>query len=176
MPMMPMTARSSRSENPLPRSISSPKWGRHDGGPGRSAISRVGVGLRSLRGPRLAWAANLRSESGLAFHGDVGAEALERLVAEPFHLHQIGRLLEVAVFLPVIDDPLCGSSADAGEQRELRDVGGVDVDHAARSRLLRSERGEADGGNDNCREKNGEGLPHDLVSPFVVWVLVWVLV
>src|SRR4029077_10902946 len=106
MPMIATTAVSSSSENPLRRSMSllsrvagrgsrcansearSAKWGRHDGGPGRSAISRVGVGLRSLRGPRLARAANLRSESGLAFDGDVGAEALERLVAEAFHLHQ----------------------------------------------------------------------------------------
>src|SRR5213593_4203504 len=96
------------------------KWGRHVGGPGAGGlIGRVEVGLGSLRGPRLARTADLRSQGGLPFDRDVGAEAFERLVAEAFHLHQIGRLLKGAVLLPVVDDALCGANADAREQREL---------------------------------------------------------
>src|SRR5438876_619635 len=155
--MIVTTARTSSRENPLSRSMSSPFAGRGSrfacdqrfatrdprkvGPPRRrpragGLMGRVEVGLGSLRGPRLARAADLRGQSGLPFDRDVGAETFETLVAEAFDLHQIGRLLEGAMLLPVVDDALCGPGADAREQRELRDVRSVDVHHTARCRTV----------------------------------------
>src|SRR5439155_20363044 len=65
------------------------------------------------------------------------------------------------VLRAVVDDALRGFRAYARKKRELRDVGGVDVDDARR-RAGRSLGGEcrADGDKEKCCNEKGEGLPH----------------
>src|SRR5579859_7110024 len=166
MPMMAMTVSSSSSVNPLRRTFP-PMWR-----PSRFARTASGqdgeAGLRSLRDARLAGRFDLLGERGLAFDRDVGAEALERLAAEAFDLHQIGGFGERAVCRAVLDDPLRGLHADARQKLQLRGIRRVDVDHAGRrgGRLrVRRERGSGDRGNEKDGDEKGEGLSHG-VSPF----------
>ena len=94
---------------------------------------------------------------------DVGREALERLLADAADQHQVLRVLELAALLAVLDDARGHGGADAGEQLQLIDAGGVDVDHA----LGRGEGGQGadQGGEDECGsdETDLEAL-HGLLS------------
>src|SRR5438552_1828238 len=100
-----------------------------------------GRGGGLLAGAALARRRDLRAQRRLAFDGDVRAEEVEALLTHTFHLHQIALLLEGAVLRAIVDDALRCFRADARQKRELRDVGGVDVDDAAR---LRGRRGFGD--------------------------------
>src|SRR5436309_14663108 len=74
------------------------EWGRLPAAPaGQPSAGRVEAGFRSLRGARLARVTDLIRDRRLPFDHDVGAEAFVRLIAEAFHLHDVGGLLERTV-------------------------------------------------------------------------------
>src|SRR6266849_561849 len=118
---------------------------------------------------------DLAGERRLAVDDDVGAEALVRLIAEAFHLHDVGRLLKPSVLGAVVDDALRGLHPDPREQRELRGVGGVDVDdpggRAGGRRRLGRKSSRTDGGDEKCCRESGEGLSHGLFLLSFCWLL-----
>src|SRR5436853_397442 len=86
-------------------------------GPRRAALAgRVEAGLRSLRGARLARGTDVGCERRGTGDDDVGAQALVRLIAEAFHLHDVGGLLKRAVLGSIVDDALRGLHAHARQQ------------------------------------------------------------
>src|SRR5262245_30707440 len=64
----------------------------------------------------------------ISSNGDERLQLEKALFTDPFHVHQLFDLLERAVFLSVVDDPLGGAGADAGQGLQLCDGCGVEVD------------------------------------------------
>src|SRR5262245_56075778 len=52
-------------------------------------------------------------------NGDERLQLEKALFADPFHVHQLFDLLERAVFLPILDDPLGRAGADARQCLQL---------------------------------------------------------
>ena len=73
----------------------------------------------------------LRCDRPRAGDGHERLELEKALLADAAHVHQVFGLLEAAVLLAVLDDPLGGGPADPGQRLELRDRRGVEVERGA---------------------------------------------
>jgi hypothetical protein len=115
---------------------------------------------------RLTRTLDLGGQGGVAGDGDVGRHQLEGLGADAFHLHQVRGLLERPMLRPVLDDPLRGHITDARQQRELRRLRGVDVDHTRGRGRLVGHGDRADRREDESESEDVKGLPHVVCTPF----------
>ena len=77
----------------------------------------------------------------------------------------------------VVYDVVLGFRSDAWKQRELRDVGGVDIDDARwRAGRRLSGKRRADRDEEKCCNEKGEGLSHGVSFLSFLFVSCWLLV
>src|SRR5215210_3026534 len=144
------TGRPSRAARPAPR------------------LSGALLGLLPfLRGARLA-RLDLLPERGLARDRQVGLEELIGLLADALDQHQVLGRLEGAVLLAEIEDPLGHGRPDPRQKRELRGIGGVDVDHPAGLRGEGGKGGEDEPRQDQAADKT-TGTVHDVLLR--IWLI-----